>query len=312
LGQDAQEGEGFVLKFLRFALAVFAAALLFTAGGASADWRDTFSVLRVGVVTGANAAYRKAQLEPFRLYLEARTALPVEIVPLPSYDALIEAQSSMRIHYGIYSATAFSTAAFACHCVEPLAVPTAAGGETGFHAILVARSDGPIRSLADAKDKRLALAGPDSVAGRLLPMKAFEAEGIVPAEHFSEILDKTDPEMALTALLDGEADLAAAWSSLAGDETAGYSFGSLAALVTDGRLSMDRIRIVWQSPLIPFGPHAVRTDMPEELKTLLADALTAMAGEDPAALDAVDRTGGGGFVSADASLFAPTDALIAR
>jgi hypothetical protein len=52
--------------------------------------------------------------------------------------------------------------------------------------------------------------------------------------------------------------------------------------------------------------------MPEELKTLLADALTAMAGEDPAALDAVDRTGGGGFVSADASLFAPTDALIAR
>ena len=74
---------------------------------------------------------------------------------------------------------------------------------------------------------------------------------------------------------------------------------------------MDQIRIVWQSPLIPFGPHAVRTDLPAELKTLLSGALTAMAAEDPAALDAVDRSGGRGFVSADAGLFAPTDALVA-
>jgi phosphonate transport system substrate-binding protein len=301
------------MNFLRHCgLAALAAVLLLAPAGASADWRDTFSVLRIGVVAGANATYRKAQLEPFRLYLEARTALPVEIVPLPNYDALIEAQSSSRIHYGIYSATAFSSAAALCHCVEPLAVPTAPHGETGFHAILVALADGPIRSLADAKDKRLALAGPDSVAGRLLPTKAFEAEGIVPAEYFSEILDKSDPEMALTALLAGEADLAAAWSSLSGDEAAGYSFGSLTSLVAEGSLSMEQIRIVWQSPLIPFGPHAVRTDMPEELKTLLGNALTAMAGADPAALDAVDRSGGRGFVSADASLFAATDALIAR
>jgi phosphonate transport system substrate-binding protein len=308
-----EKGRGKILhSVLCFGLAALVAAVPLAPRGASADWRDEISVLRIGVVTGVNAIYRQAQLEPFRLYLEARTALPVEIVPLPTFDALIEAQSSARVQYGIYSATAFSSAASSCRCVEPLAVPTAAGGETGFHAILVARSDGPIRSLADAKDSRLALAGPDSVAGRLLPMKAFEAEGIVASDYFSEVLDKADPEMALTALLAGETDIAAAWSSLAGDETAGYSFGSLSALVAEGSLSMDQIRIVWQSPLIPFGPHAVRNDLPGELKTLLGNALTAMAYEDPAALDAVDRSGGGGFVSADASLFASTDALIAR
>lgn len=295
----------------RSGLAALAASLLLAPAAASADWRDSFSVLRVGVMTGANAVYRKAQLEPFRLYLEARTALPVEIVPLPTYAALIEEQSSARIHYGIYSATAFSSAAAACRCVEPLVIPTAPGGETGFHALLVARSDSAINSLADAKGARLALAGPDSVTGRLLPMKAFEAEGIA-TDYFSEILDEADPETALSALLAGEADLAAAWSSLTGDEAAGYSFGSLTSLVAKGDLSMDRIRIVWRSPLIPFGPHAVRSDMPAELKTLLSGALTAMAEEDPAAFDAVDRSGGKGFVSAAASLFAPTDALVAR
>jgi phosphonate transport system substrate-binding protein len=293
----------------RLFFAVFA-TILCVVPPAMADWRDGFSVLRVGVVTGANALYRQAQLEPFRLYLEARTALPVEIIALPTYAALIEAQSASRIHYGIYSATAFSTAAAACRCVEPVAIPTAPGGETGFHAILVARSDGPIETLAAAKATRLALAGPDSVAGRLMPMKAFAEEGIA-APDFAEILDTADAEMAVTALLAGEADVAAAWSSLSGDVASGYSFGTLTALVAEGGLAMDQIRIIWQSPLIPFGPHAVRTDLPAELKALLADSLTAMAAEDPVALDAIDRSGGKGFVAADAALFRPTDTLIA-
>lgn len=293
----------------RLCFAVFA-TILCAVPPAMADWRDGFSVLRVGVVTGANALYRQAQLEPFRLYLEARTALPVEIIALPTYAALIEAHSASRVHYGIYSATAFSTAAAACRCVEPVAIPTAPGGETGFHAILVARSDGPIETLAAAKATRLALAGPDSVAGRLMPMKAFAEEGIA-APDFAEILDTADAEIAVTALLAGEADVAAAWSSLSGDAASGYSFGTLTALVAEGGLAMDQIRIIWQSPLIPFGPHAVRTDLPADLKALLADSLTAMAAEDPAALDAIDRSGGKGLVAADAALFRPTDTLIA-
>ena len=278
---------------------------------AVADWRDEIKVFRVGIMTGPNSAYRMAQLEPFRAYLEAKLAVPVEIFPAQDYRALIDAQAGSRVHYAVYSATAFSTAAATCRCVEPIAVPARSGGEVGFYALLVARADGPIRSLADAKGARLALAGADSVAGRLLPIKAFETEGIAPAEYFSSVIDNGDPELAISALLAGEADLAVAWSSLAGDSSAGYSFGVLAALVADGGLSMDQIRVVWQSPLIPFGPHAVRSDLPDDLKPLLSGALFAMANESPAALDAVDRFGGAGLVAADAGLYAPIEALIA-
>ena len=101
----------------------------------------------------------------------------------------------------------------------------------------------------------------------------------------------------------GEADLVVAWSSLTGDRSAGYSFGILNTLVAEGGLAMDQIRVVWQSPLIPFGPHAVRSDLPDDLKPLVAEALLAMASESPAALDAVDRFGGLGFVAADAALY---------
>jgi len=185
------------------------------------------------------------------------------------------------------------------------------GGETGFHAVLIARSDSPIHALSDAEGKRLALAGADSVAGRLLPLKALEDDGIDPSKFFAGIVNTESPEMAISALLAGDADIAAAWSSLAGDSSAGYSFGALATLVAGGGLSMDQIRIVWQSPLIPFGPHAVRSDLPADLKTLLSNSLTDIAFEDPRALDAVDRSGSQGFVAADASLFAPLEALLA-
>ncbi|MEO8667406.1 MAG: phosphate/phosphite/phosphonate ABC transporter substrate-binding protein, partial [Bauldia sp.] len=293
--------------------ATVAAGLLAASLGAAtaADWRDDVKVLRIGFLAGANASYRTAQLEPFRAYLQEKLGLPVELIPAGTYDALIEAQAGARIQYAIYSAASFASASAACRCVEPVAVPTAAEGEEGFHAILVARADGPIRSLADARGARLALAGTDSVAGRLIPLKAFAREGIVPAQYFSAILDKPDPKAAMAALLAGEADLAVGWSSLTGDFATGYSFGVLSQMVADADLSMDEIRIVWQSPLIPFGPHAIRSDLPDEFKSLLTESLLTMSGEAPDALDAVDREGGGGFAAVNGDLYAGIADLIA-
>ena len=76
--------------------------------------------------------------------------------------------------------------------------------------------------------------------------------------------------------------------------------------VAEGRLDMNRVRVVWESRLIPFGPHALRSNLPEELKGVLSGALLSMARDDPEALDAVDRLGfgGGGFATPDASLYA--------
>jgi phosphonate transport system substrate-binding protein len=296
---------GQTLRFCALALAVVGA------GMARADWRDDVTVFRVGVMTGANAPYRLVQLEPFKQYLESRLSLPVEIVPAESYDMLIADQTAERVDYAIESATAYATAKTRCDCVKALAVPTRANGEPGFYALIVGRTDSEIGMLADAGGKRLAVAGEDSIAGRLLQLKAFEAEGIVAETYFSEIIEVAHPEAAVTALLAGEADLAVAWSSLSGNRAAGYSFGVLADLVAEGKLTMDQINIVWQSSLIPFGPHVIRSTLPGELQRLVSDALLAIARDDPVALDSVDRFAGRGFVAADPGLFAPIVALIA-
>ncbi|MEX0852505.1 MAG: phosphate/phosphite/phosphonate ABC transporter substrate-binding protein [Bauldia sp.] len=292
------------------AFAVFAA----TAPALRADWRDDHQVLRVGFLAASGAGYDALRLEPFRVYLESRLAMPVELVAATDYATLIDAQATDRTQYAIHSAASYVTAAAACGCIEPLALPSAFDGTPGFYAILLARADGTIASLADAGGARLAVAGQDSVAGRLVPLRLFADQGIDAATYFSAIVETDGPQAAIAALLTGAADLAVGWSSLSGDGTAGYSFGVLASLVRAGALSMDLVRIVWQSPLVPFGPHAVRSDLPVELKAGLVEALTAMAGQAPEALDAVDRSsiGGGGFVAVGADAYVVVERLLAE
>jgi len=290
-----------------------ALAVLAGAGRAlHAEWHDDHKALRVGFLASAGAAYDMARLEPFRAYLESSLSLPVELVPATSFAVLIDAQATDRVQYAIHSATSYATTAATCQCVEPLVLPTAFDGARGFYAILVVRADSNINSIADARGARLVVTGADSIAGRLVAMTYLARQGIDASRYFASVGEVESPEAAVTALFTGQADLAVAWSSLTGDAASGYDFGVLSQMVRAGYLSMDQIRVVWASPLIPFGPHAVRRDLPDELKSQLLDALTAMATSSPEALDAVDRSsiGGGGFVTAAASDYAVIDALI--
>jgi phosphonate transport system substrate-binding protein len=238
--------------------------------------------------------------------------MPVELVPAANYTALIDAQTTDRVQYAIHSATSYVTTVARCTCVEPLAVPAAFDGAKGFHAIILARADSDIRTAADAAGKSLAVTAEDSVAGRLVPLKYLARDGIDSASHFSSVMEAADPAMAIAALQAGTVDLAVGWSSLTGDAASGYDFGVLTSLVRVGALSMDSVRIVWQSPLIPFGPHVVRSDVPDDLKAKLRTALTTMAATAPVVLDAVDRStiGGGGFVEIAAADYAVIADLI--
>jgi len=292
--------------------ALLGAALTLSAASALADWRDDFKLLRIGVLGGTDATYRLATLEPFRVYIQDKTGVPVEIIPEPTYDALISAQAAGDVDYAIYSATAYATAVKRCECVEAFAAPIAADGALGFYSILLARAGDAIPNLGGAKGKRLGLGPDDSVTGSIVPRHAFATDDIDPSTFFLSVTDFPSPEEAVAALLRGEVDLAAAWSSLTGSEQQGYAFGTLTRMVSDGTLTMDRVRVVWQSQLIPFGPHALRDDLPPELRSLLTGALITMARDDTEALDAVDRLGfgGGGFAAPDASLYALVTELV--
>lgn len=286
------------------------AALALTGSAAAQAWQEAVPTLRVGVLAGENQAYTVARIEPFRLYLEARLGVDVEIVPGYDYPALIAAQTNAGVHVTFLSATAYATARAACDCVEPLVIPATPEGDTGYHAIMVAPATGPVRGIDDLAGRRLAVSAPDSVAGRLLPLRLFADAGM--GEDRFELVQRDAPDAAMAALAAGEADAALAWSSMTGSAAAGYRAGVLAQLVAAGTLVMADIAVVWQSPQIPNPPVVVQSALPEDFKTALRAAMIDLRTADPGAFDAIDRAYGGGYRPVTADDFAPLVALFER
>ena len=155
----------------------------------------------------------------------------------------------------------------------------------------------------------MAVSAEDSVTGRLLPLSLFADDGIDVAAI--DLRETSSPAAAIELLLADGADAALAWSSLAGDEAAGYTRGALRQLVDAGRMTMEEIAIVWSSPLIPHGPLAVAADLPDELKADITAAMIEMANADPDALAAANGVLGGAFVEAPPDLYASLKMLYA-
>ena len=285
--------------------------LLLVAGPASAaDWRHEVPVLRIGFVAGDNVRRAREVIEPFRRHLSLELAIPVEVVPARDVAMLIDAQTSARIDYAIYGASAFAAANAACRCLDPLVVPKALDGATGYHSILVTATRSGLRTLADLKGRTVVTPGRRSTSGYLVPLMELGRDGIALDDYFAQTEVADGPDAALRTVLLGTADAAFVWSSLKGDRAKGYSRGTLSRLVADGTMTMDEVAIIWQSHLIPHGPHALRRGLPPELKTLLVKILTRLKDADLQAYDAVERRFGGGFVAADPAAFkALTDAF---
>lgn len=265
--------------------------------GSATGWRAEQKVLRVGVLATGGADRSKAVLRPFRAALTRAVGLPVELVPASGMRMLVDGLVNGRIDYAPLSASAYAAGWTLCRCIEPLAAPLAGDETAGYFAIVVARADSGIRRLVDLKDKAIVYDGPSSIAGYLVPQAAFRSEGIEEESFFARVGQAEGPVAAVGAMLAGEYDAAVAWSSLDGAAQAGYSRGTLAQMVAEGTLAMDDVRVIWQSRLIPHGPHAVREKLPEELKALLRATLFDLAQADPDAYDAIEPDFPGGFAA---------------
>jgi phosphonate transport system substrate-binding protein len=284
------------------------AVLVALATPALAQWRADNPVIRIGMIAGPDVAASRSRAEPFRAYLEQALDDDVELFFANDYAALIAGQLTGRYHAAFLSATAFAAASVTCSdCLEPAAIPTTGDGEEGYYAILVVPAGSAITSAAGLSGARLAVSAEDSIAGRLLPLALFADAGIDLSTI--ELVTVDSPDAAVELMLAGGADAALAWSSLAGDQAAGYSRGVLRQLVDDGRAAMANLRIAWTSPLIAYGPLAVRSDLPAEMKSELSAAMIGMAAADRDALLAVNGALGGAFVAPPADIYQPLKLL---
>jgi len=290
--------------------AVLLALVLSAAARADEAWRKDWRVFRVGLLPSGDAEAFAARIEPFRKAMETALRIPVRIVPMATFDELIRAQARLRVHYAIYSTSAYATASVGCRCVRALAAPITPDGVVGFHALILAGAKSRMKGIGDLKELRLALGRRGSLAGDLAPLTALRGAGLNPGSDV-ELVYSGSPLKAVAALKAGKADAAVAWSSLFGSKERGYSRGTLRALVGSGG-KVDDYTIVWKSPTIPHGPHAVQTVVPPELRELLTNFLTGLRTTSPVAYEAVDPVHGGGFARIGHAAYQPVIDMLTR
>ena len=268
--------------------------------------------LRFAVLAGRSTAATMAAIGPMAEELQGILGRPVEILPLASYTAMIDAQVQRRIDGGFYSAAAFAAADSACACLEPVVAPRASDGTLAYHAVIVARAGSGIAALADMAGKTVAIGAVDSIGARHMQLAGLLAEGIDPATTFGAVLEVESAEAAVRLVASGAADAAFAWSSLAGGVESGYSRGTLTQLVAAGGIAMNTLAIIWSSPPIAHGPFAVMRTLPEEDKTKIESYLAALSGSNPTAYDTLDPFYGGGYAPVEPQDYAGLETLLAE
>lgn len=233
--------------------------------------------LRVGIVLDP-AAGDFDLAAPFREALERGLRLPVLLVAYRDLGRLQRALVAGEVDYAPLSASAFAQAQRRCGCLVPLVSPRAADGSAGWHSVVLAAENSPVRQLSDLRGARIASGPLHSTGARRVPLAALVEAGIDPETELAGLVVHADPLKAADAVLAGEADVAFGWSSLRGDEAAGHSRGTLRDLAErDGR--RPPLRIVWASAPIPNAAHVVRESVPETIRTAIVELLTAAAGE---------------------------------
>jgi phosphonate transport system substrate-binding protein len=267
--------------------------------------------LRFAVLAGRSVTATMIAIDPVADALSSILGRPVEILPLVSYDAMIDAQVQRRIDGGFYSAAAFVAADSSCNCLEPLVAPRASDGTLAYHAVIVARAGSGLATLADLAGRTVAMGDADSIGARRMQLAGLLSEGFDP-ESFGAVLEVGSPQEAVRMVARGAADAAFAWSTLAGGAGEGYSRGTLSELAATGEVTMDALSIVWRSPPIGHGPFAVMRTLSEADKAAIESYLVALSDTSPVAYDMLTPFYSGGFAPVDAEDYSGLGGLIAE
>ncbi len=260
--------------------AVVAAAFSFAQSIPALAWKDKYPELTFAAVPDENASGMTDRYGPLMAYMSKELGVPVKLRIAQDYAAVIEGQKAGQIHIAQYGPTSYARAHLVGAKVEPFGIMVNADGGKGYHAVLYVRKDSPFQKLEDLKGKNLGLVDPNSASGNNVPRFAMDKLGIEPEKYFSKVVYTGSHENAVIGLVQGTVDGAWNWwndkdeSNLHRMERKGIEVGGK-------KIKYDDFRIVFTSEKIVNSPLAYQSDMPEELKKSIRDAMFAFDKKDP-------------------------------
>lgn len=262
------------------------------------DWKAKYPELVFAIIPAENASGVTERYTPFVNYLSKELGTKVTLRIANDYAAIIEGQRAGNIHIASYGPSSFARARMTGAKVDAFAIETNLDGTKGYHSVFYVKKDSPYQKVEDLKGKNLGLVDPNSTSGNNVPRFALNGMKIEPETFFGKVVYTGSHENAIIALQQGTVDIVANWWN---DEQE----SNLQRMVRKNMAKADDFRIIFKSEQIVNSPLAYLSDLPEELKAKIRDAILNITTKDKAAFDKIYEGKQGPLVAVDNKAYDP-------
>ncbi len=220
------------------------------------------TVIKFGLAPDEDTAAILRKYEPFITYLEEETGYTIEPYVGADYTAVIQAMDSNHLDAAWFGPSEYVLATDQVKSgVEAFAKAVQTEDSVKYRTAFVVKADSGYKSIDDLKGKTIAFTDPASTSGHIFGRYSLVEEGIVPEEYFENVIYSGSHDAALLSILNDEVDVAA------------VSSRKIPGFIESGVIKEGDISIIYESVEIPADPLTYRSDLPEEVKTALKDAL---------------------------------------
>lgn len=220
---------------------------------------------RIGFLGDEAAQDIIARNQCLKGYVEVAYKVPAKLYTFKDYAGTMESMLGGNLDYTWFGSSGYAGIYLKDpEAVVPVLTRMQPTGDTGYFSVMVARKDSGIKTLEDAKGKKLGFADPNSTSGYLIPsIELKEKLGDLDG-YFASAKFMGGHENGVLGVLNKDVDVAVTWVSGVGKWEEGYTSGNLRKMVDKGILNMDDLVQVWSSKLIPNGPIVMPAKMPKE------------------------------------------------
>lgn len=237
-------------------------------------------VLRVVLIPDRPAENLERDFRPLLDYIAAETGFSIELLQADSYEetlAMFARGQVDLVRFGGYSFV------LAKRDYEARAL-VMRDIDLQFRSVIIAHTSADADGLESLRGRSLGFGSPYSTSGHVMPRAFFKEQGIEPEEFFSDITYANNHVENITAVQNGEIDLAVV-NSMIFEQMSGHRNDILREL-----------RIVWTSPSYANYVWAMQPNLDIALEHSVREAFLALTMLEKDHEEILRRVGASGFV----------------
>ena len=244
----------------------FLTTFFVTAAAATALAQSAQTTLKVSAIPDENPTELQRKFTPLGKYLEAKTGLKVEFIPVTDYAATVEGLAAKKIDMVWYGGFTFVQAYVRS---GKTAIPLVQRAEDAEFKSVFITTNPDIKTLADLKDKTFSFGSASSTSGHLMPRSFMLQAGIDP--------DKTLKRVAFSGAHDATALQVAGGKVDAG----ALNISVWDKMVAEKKVDVSQVRVFYTTPSYFDYNWTVRGDLDPALIGKLRQAFLDLDPKNP-------------------------------